>query len=279
MSSKVFLFAPGSDMKKAEKALGSQADSVILDLEDAVAPSEKVQARTNVAQLLERQRSKQVLVRINALTTVWSLQDMLAILPQSPDGILLPKTESTADVQALSWVMDQVGGQGETKIYPLIETAAGVENAKEIVQASQRIGQLFFGALDYYLDLGLSYTEDPECALYARSRLVAASVSGKLPGPIDTVYPVIKDEDGLRRDCVNAKKLGFRGKMIIHPAQIPVVQEVFASSKEELQDAKQIVDIYEKAQLEGKGAIQWKGKMLDEPVLRRAKQIVAEFED
>lgn len=279
MRSKVFLFAPGSDVKKAEKALASQADSVILDLEDAVAPSEKVQARINVADLLEGNRSKPVLVRINALSTVWALQDLLAVLPHRPDGILLPKTESAADVLMVHWMMDQVGGQEETKIYPLIETAAGVENANDIVRASNRVGQLFFGALDYYLDLGLSYTEDPECALYARARLVGASVSGKLPGPIDTVYPVIKDEDGLRQDCVNAKKLGFRGKMIIHPVQIPIVQEVFAPSSEQIQEAKEIVEIYGKAQQEGKGAIQWKGKMLDEPVLRRANQILAEVGD
>ncbi len=293
MKSRVFLFAPGSDLKKAEKALGSAADLVILDLEDAVAPSEKERARLNVVELVRAHREREVLVRVNALSTPWALQDLLAVVPEKPYGIVLPKAESASDVARVSWVIDQLLGEMQGKIngtvgapavgdvglviYPLIETAAGVANADSIALASSRVKQLIFGALDYSLDLGIAYDSESEALTYARNRLIGASAQAKLPGPIDTVYPSVKDEEGLRRDSVKGKALGFKGKLVIHPGQINVVQNVFSPSEAELEDAKAIVQVYQKAQAEGIGAVQWKGKMLDEPVLKRAQQILSEF--
>lgn len=292
MKSRVFLFAPGSDVKKAEKALASTADLVILDLEDAVAPAEKERARSQVAELVKAHRERDVLVRVNALSTVWALQDLLAIIPVQPYGIVLPKAEP-AHVARVSWVIDQLlgtvkkgtadnsGARVSTEsgpvIYPLIETASGVANAGSIAVASKRVKQLIFGALDYCLDLGIAYDSESEALTYARNHLVAASAQAKLPGPIDTVYPSVKDSEGLRKDSLTAKALGFKGKLVIHPGQIEVVQEVFSPSAAEIEDAQEIVRVYQEAQAQGIGAVQWKGKMLDEPVLKRAQQVLAEY--
>lgn len=276
MSRCTFLFAPGSDRKKSEKAMASEADVIILDLEDAVAMTEKEQARENIIGMLVKSQSKPVLVRINALSTIWSLQDLLAVVPLKPLGIVLSKTESAFDVKKVSWIIDQlIGKEGEVDIYPLIESARGVEEAVNIAQASKRIKRLIFGALDYTLDIGLSYTNDPLIHSYARARLVAASAVAGIEGPIDTVYPAFKDEKGLRRDTLEGKKMGFKGKLVIHPAQIAIVKELYTPTPEETEEARQIVEVYLQALAEGKGAIQWQGKMLDEPVLKRAQQVLA----
>lgn len=276
MSRCTFLFAPGSDRKKSAKAMASEADVIILDLEDAVALTEKEQAREYILGMLAQGLSKPVLVRINALSTTWALQDLLAVVPLKPLGIVLSKTESALDVKKVSWIIDQlIGVEGEVDIYPLIETARGVEEAVNIAQASKRIKRLIFGALDYSLDIGLSYTNDPSIYSYARARLVAASAVAGIEGPIDTVYPAFKDEKGLRRDTLEGKKMGFRGKLVIHPAQIAIVKELYTPALEEIEEARQIVEVYLQALAEGKGAVQWQGKMLDEPVLKRAQQVLA----
>lgn len=278
MKSRVFLFSPGSDRQKAEKAIASAADFVILDLEDAVAPSEKEQARVQIVEMLTAYRNRPIIVRINALSTLWALQDLLSVIPTRPYGILVPKTESASDVGKVSWLIEQLMGPDSGMwIYPLLETGAGIENVKEIALASKDIKQLVFGALDYCLDLGVEYQPDSDVLMSARTRIVNASAMAKLPGPIDTVYPVVKDGEGLRQDTLTAKKLGFKGKLIIHPSQIEIVQQVFSPSEHEIDEAKDIIKVYEQAKAEGKGAIQWKGKMLDEPVLKRALQVLEEY--
>ena len=276
MSARTFLFAPGSDLAKVEKALASTADIVIIDLEDAVPPSEKERARANIVKILRAKPIRPVLVRVNSLSTAWALSDLLAVVPLLPQGIVIPKAQSNIEIKMVSWVIEQLAGVNSgIDIYPLIETATGVEEAASIAKASALVKRLIFGALDYSLDLGLSYTPDPTVLVYARARLVVASAAAGLEGPIDTVYPGFKDEDGLRRDTLEAKKLGFKGKLVIHPAQIIPVNEMFTPSEVEFEEAQQIVEVYRQAQAEGKGAVQWKGKMIDEPVLKRAEQILA----
>lgn len=276
MSARTFLFAPGSEQSKVKKALASTADVVILDLEDAVAPSEKDRARVNIVEVLKANPVKSILVRINSLSTSWALADLLAIVPFHPKGIVVPKAQTKFEIKMVNWMIEKMTGSNlEIGIYPLIETAAGVEKATSIAQSSSLVKRLIFGALDYSLDIGLDYSGDTTVLAYARARLVGASAAAGLEGPVDTVYPEIKNEDGLRRDTLEAKKLGFKGKLVIHPAQIALVNEAFTPSEAEFKEAQLIVEVYRQAQNEGKGAVQWKGKMLDVPVLKRAEQILA----
>lgn len=275
MRDRSFLFVPGNDEKKIAKALQSTADVIVFDLEDSVIPAQKEWARANVVGILAERLGKPMLVRINSVSTPWALQDLLAVLPQKPYGIMLPKSELACDIKKVCWVSEQLtGADSEPRIYPLIESAAGVERALEIAQASRRICRLVFGALDYLLDLGLDYNSDPSLLAYARARLVGISAITGLEGPVDTVYPVFNDEEGLLRDTLEAKKLGFAGKLVIHPRQIEIVNRVFSQSSAQIEEAKQIVKVYKEAQLEGKGAIQWKGKMIDEPILKRAQRVL-----
>lgn len=275
MGYRTLLFAPASDRRKVEKALLSEADGVILDLEDAVAPSEKEQARANIVEILAEKPGKSVVVRVNGLNTPWSLKDLLAVIPLQPEGLMIPKVESALDVAKVNWLIDQLlGKESELGLYPMIETALGVEEAVGIARSDRRIQQLVFGALDYAADLALTYSADPWPLAYARSRIVGASVAAGVEGPLDAVFPGIKDEEGLRQDTWEGKKLGFKGKLLIHPAQITPVNEIFSPTEAELEDARQIMEVYENALAEGKGAIQWKGKMLDEPVLKWAKRLL-----
>lgn len=275
MGERSFLFVPGIDEKKIAKAMQSSADVIVLDLEDSVIPAQKEMARANVARIITEGSNKPMLVRINSVSTPWALLDLLAVIPQKPYGIMLPKSEKASDVEKVSWISEQLGGaDSELRIYPLIESAAGVERALEIAQASRRIHRLVFGALDYLLDLGLDYNSDPSLLAYPRARLVGISAMTGLEGPVDTVFPLINDEEGLQRDTLEAKTMGFTGKLIIHPLQIEIVNGLFTPSSTQIEEARQIVEVYKEAQLAGKGAIQWKGKMLDEPVLKRAQRVL-----
>lgn len=278
MGFRSLLFAPASDQGKMLKALASEADGVILDLEDAVAPSEKERARGNLVTLLAEKQAKTVLVRINSLNSQWALQDLLAITPLNLDGVVLPKTESAEDVGKVLWIWDQLSGDTQRAqlglIYPMIESANGVEEVVRIAKSSSRVGQLLFGSLDYLVNLEIRYPADPLTLIYARSRLVSASATAGLEGPLDGVYPPIKDEEGLALEALTAKKLGFKGKMLIHPAQIKRVNEIFTPDEEEIAEASEMLQIYQQAQAAGKGAIQWQGKMLDEPALKWAQRIL-----
>jgi citrate lyase subunit beta/citryl-CoA lyase len=255
--------------------MASEADVIVLDLEDEVSLIEKEQTRKYILGVLAEELAKPILVRINCLNTAWALQDLLAVVPLKPLGIILPKTESASDVKKVCWVIDQlIGNDGEMGIYPLIETARGVEEAVNIAKASKRIKRLIFGGLYYSSDIGLSYSNDPSIYAYARARLVAASAIAEIEGPVDTVYPAFKDEKGLRRDTLEGKKMGCKGKMVIHPAQIAIVKELYTPTVEEFEEARQIVEVYLQSLAEGNGAAQWQGKILEEPVLKRAQKVL-----
>lgn len=276
---RTMLFAPGSDEQKAVKALGLQADAVILDLEDAVALSEKDKARQLVTGLLKQTVREKVFVRINSLATPYALADLRQVMEAKPYGIMLPKSESEGDVRIVDWILGQLEGEygiplGTTEIIPLVESATGVENSLKIASASLRIKRLAFGALDYTADLGTSYSKSGEEIFYARTRLVVASRAAGKEGPIDTVFPDFKDLEGLEKETALVKQLGFRGKLLIHPGQIETVHRVFNPSEAEVEKSKRIVAAYEEAKAQGLGVFQLDGKMIDAPVLKRAQQVM-----
>jgi len=276
---RTLLFAPGSDETKIQKALRLKPDAVILDLEDAVALSEKAKARQLVTELLRQSSRKRVFVRINSLATSYALADIRQVVEAQPFGIMLPKAESKQDIYIVDWVLSQLEQEygiplGQTDLIPLVESAAGVENCLEIVSASARVKQLAFGALDYTADLGTSYSKTGEETLYARSRLVAASRAVRKEGPIDTVFPDVKDTEGLKQETLLVKQLGFRGKLVIHPGQIEPVHQVFNPTETEVKKSKRIVTAFEEARSNGQGVFQLDGKMIDTPVLKRAQQIL-----
>lgn len=263
-----FLFAPANHPRRTEKALGLAADAVILDLEDAVPEAEKDVARQALAEAVKLPRKTRLYIRINALSTRHGLAD-LAALPKGIDGVVIPKCESTMDVgQAAAHARG-------IDLMPTIETARGLQAAEEIAMASARVRRLAFGALDFALDLGLTPGRDEQEVAPYRAQLVMASRLAGCEPPIDSPSPDFRDLDALKSSCERARRMGFQGKLCIHPDQIAVVQATFAPTPEEIAEAERIIEAADAAERQGLGAAQVDGKMIDAPVVLRARRMLA----
>ena len=280
------LFVPGDSEKKLEKAFGSAADVVIVDLEDSVAPQNKETARTLAAEFIRanRQNTKAALyVRVNDLESGRTESDLGALMAVAPDGIMLPKSNSGADVQRLSArlrVHEAENGiaDGSTKIIPLVsETPLGVLNAATYHDASLRIAGLTWGAEDLSAAIGARTSRDQEGRYtdvfrLARSLTLLGAASASVAA-IDTVFVNFRDEEGFRRECLEAERDGFTAKLAIHPAQIEVINEVFTPSPEAIVHAVAVVEAFAAAGNPGVVAID--GQMYDIPHLRRAERLLA----
>lgn len=274
-----FLFAPATDLRKVDKALSLDSDAVILDLEDAVAISEKVKARNLVVDVLGGTRREGVYVRVNGVNTPWVVGDIMAIVGNRPMGIMLPKSECPEEVRRVDWLMGQLEKEhnlpaGKIELLPLIESARGVAAACRVASSCERVKRVAFGAVDYTLDMGIRLTPHGNELFYARSQLAVACRSAGLEGPIDTVYVNIKDDDGLRKECMHVRELGFSGKLVIHPSQIGVANEVFSPSPVEVEYAAKVVRAFEEAEMMGIAAVQLDGKFIDYPVAALARRIL-----
>ena len=281
------LFVPGDSLKKLEKGLVSGADCLFIDLEDSVALSQKPKARDMTRDFLKsaRQHDRRPLlyVRVNALDTGLTDADLAAIMSGRPNGIVLPKCLSGADVQHLGAklaVMEAEAGieDGATRIIPIAtETAAAIFNMGSYKGASARLAGITWGAEDLSADLGAEtnragdgFYTDPY--RLARSLTLFAAAAAGVPA-IDTVFPNFRAEDSFRRECEAARRDGFTAKMAIHPAQVPVINEVFTPSPEALAEARAIVAAF--ADNPGAGVTSLNGEMLDRPHLERAKRVLA----
>jgi citrate lyase subunit beta/citryl-CoA lyase len=275
-----FLFAPGNHVRRVEKALSLGADAVILDLEDAVANAEKAATRAVVVEALGRPRRCQGYVRVNSLGTQWSHGDFTAVVAPGVDGIILPKVESASDLQTGEWLLGALERErglpeGGIDLIPIIETAAGFSNLKEIARAARRCKRLSFGAGDFTLDMGLTWTQDELELLPFRSAIVLESRAAGLEPPLDTVWAALKDADGFARSVQRVKDLGFQGKLCIHPDQVPVVNECFRPTESELSHSRRVVQAFEQAERDGLAAIQVDGQFVDYPIVYRAQRLIA----
>jgi citrate lyase subunit beta/citryl-CoA lyase len=261
MTERSFLFVPGNRPDRFDKAWNAGADAVILDLEDAVPAERKTAARQAVASWLSEDRP--VFVRINGSATGEFCDDVAALTRPGLAGVLLPKAERRAEIAALSIMLPETA-----RIIPIVESALGVWNALELASAP-RVCRLAFGSLDFMLDTGIG--GEGEELLYARARIVLASrVAGILP-PLDGVTTALEDEGRLAADVERSRRLGFGGKLCIHPRQIEAVHRGFAPSAAEVSWAKRVVEAVHSAR---EGAIRLDGEMVDRPVIERAKAIL-----
>lgn len=273
------LFAPANDLRKVEKALSLDADGVIIDLEDAVALSEKVKARSLAQDILRQAGSKTIYVRVNSVASPFIVGDLIAIMNNRPAGIMLPKAESAEEIKRVDWLMNQLEEEykllpGQVELVPLIETACGVLNAFKIGSATPRVKFLAFGAIDYTLDIGTSLSNTGHEIFYARAHLVVASRAAGCEAPVDTVYPDLKNTEGFRAECLFARQLGYQGKLVIHPSQIETANEIFSPAEEEIEYARKAVKAFEEAHKQGVAAVQLEGKFIDYPVAARAKRVL-----
>jgi citrate lyase subunit beta/citryl-CoA lyase len=253
------LFVPANRLDRLAKAIAARPDAIIIDLEDAVPPSEKAAARDAVTAALPIDADVPLLVRINAAGTPWAEADLLACRELPLAAIMVPKAEDPD-------LLADAARATNLAIVALIESARGVANIDRIAPAASRLA---FGSVDYAADLGLRHSR--QALLQARSRIVLASRCANLPAPLDGVTTATRDEALLRDDCDHAIELGFGGKLLIHPAQLDPARRAFAPTASEVDWASKILD---HAQTE-RGAFQLDGEMIDAPVIARARQIAA----
>lgn len=280
-------------MRFLEKSRGIAAvDSIAYDLEDSVTPSKKPEGRQNVLEILNRDRApgiREQAVRINAVDSGYALDDLTTILKgKNLDAIVVPKVDAPKDLHFVTDVLRQIlperhsaGSTNPIKIVALVESARSVMNLNSICAASPYLSGLTFAAEDFAMDLSLTRTPSLHEFLYARSAIVTAARAHNLPSTIDLVSTTFRGEEGkrqLREESENGKRFGFNGKQCIHPDQVGVVQEVFSPGEKEAEWAVRVVVCDEKADRQGRGAWTLDGKMIDVPVVGKAKAIVARAE-
>ena len=250
-----YLFVPGNRPDRFLKACNSGADAVIVDLEDAVPPAERIAARAAVAAWLSPQHP--VLIRINGATTEWFVDDAALSGRPGVAGIVLPKAENVEDIQSIAG-----------PVLPIVETARGFWNAHALA-LTPNAKRLMFGSLDFQLDLGIS--GEGEELLYFRSHLVLVSRLANLPPPVDGITTSFDSADLIRADTLRALRLGFGGKLCIHPRQIAVVNECFGPTPEEVAWANRVIAAGASA---GGAAVSLNGEMIDRPVVAQAEAIL-----
>ncbi len=277
-----FLFIPGNSPGMIIKSDFLGADTVIFDLEDAVAISEKDSARHLIFCLLKYSKPKtiKIAVRINCLSSEFWKEDVQELAPLLSNGfIILPKTESEQDIFILQTALDECCIKtAKPRIIALIETAVGIENAWHIARANPSIEALLLGGEDYTSDLGCQRTEQGNELTYARFRIVNAAAAAGIRA-YDTPFTDIENEENLAKECSYARSIGFSGKLAIHPSQVRIINECFSPSEGELNYAKEVVDLYTDAIRKGIGAVALRGKMIDVPVYKRAERLLREVEE
>ncbi len=277
---RTMMFLPGNNPNLIMNGPLLGADTVILDLEDAVSPDDKDSARDLVRHAIETLDfgGCEIIVRINALDTPYWEEDVEAIVPLKPD-LLMPTKVSGADyIHTLSGKIAEVEEKagipvGSVGLMPLLETAAGIENAYEIAKADPRMAALYLGAEDLTADLRCKRTKEGNEILYARGRLLNAARAAGIEA-YDTPFTDVEDLEGLRKDAMLAKSLGYTGKAVISPRHVDIVNEVFSPTEAEIRHAKRVLEVIEKARAQGKGAISLNGKMIDAPIVLRAKLVM-----
>jgi citrate lyase subunit beta-like protein len=280
-----------------EKSFAMTADNVTYDLEDSVAPHMKSEARSNLRDILNKQRPsgiKEMCVRINSVDTGLALNDLTEVLKgEYLDAIMVPKCESAADLHFVTDVIRHLsperhpsstakassnGGQREpVRIIALIESAKAIQNLSSICAASPYISGLVFAAEDFAKDMSLTRTPSLTEFLYARSAIATAARAAELPSTIDLVCTSYKGEAGLKtleEECLNGKGMGFNGKQCIHPSQVAVCHKAFSPGEQEVEWAARIVIADEKASKAGRGAWTLDGKMIDAPVVKKAYAVL-----
>ncbi len=266
------LYLPGSNARALEKAQSLPVDAIIFDLEDAVSPDQKVNARLALAEKLTQgdfgQRYR--IVRINGLETEWGDDDLAQFAAVGPDAILIPKVESRDALNDIAALLDQVPAAKNTKLWAMMETPKGILNAAEIAK-SDRLEGFVMGTNDLAKDLGSRSREAMITSL--QHCLLAARAEGLIC--IDGVFNAFKDEDGLRAEAEQGRDFGFDGKSLIHPAQLAISNAVFGPSEDEVDTARRQIEAFQTAQEDGKGVAVVDGKIVENLHVETARSLLA----
>ncbi|MGI0082241.1 MAG: HpcH/HpaI aldolase/citrate lyase family protein [Nitrosopumilaceae archaeon] len=277
------IFVPGNNSRFLEKAKTLPADIVCFDLEDSVPREEKDTARNLIKEAIAKrpEYKAEVYVRTNSPASEMITDDLTKIVQKGIDGIVIPKVSNVKELKKVDYLLTKLEKKHKLKpieLMPSIESAEGVVNAYNIASSSKRISALVFGVFDLLNDMGIEYTKQSEGAKYARAKIpIDARAAGKYA--IDAIWQDLSDEAGLGMDCMVGKNLGYAGKSIIHPDQIPVVHRIFHPSHAEIEWAEKVYQTYIESTRKNKGATVVEGKMIDEVHFKRAKALLDSVRD
>ncbi len=278
------IFIPGHRHDLIDKAVRSGADAVIVDLEDAVAPSEKPKARAALAELPDAPIP--FFVRTNAPDTEMFWDDVVAAGRAGVAGLVVAKAESPEVLRQLDGALRALEmafsfDVGSTVVAPLIESAAGVRATYDMVRCSGRVATVLFGSGeqgDLVADLGVEWTSEGTGLMHARSKVLLDARAAGLEHPMDAVFMDFRNLEALRTECELARRLGYGGKVAIHPAQIPVINDVFTPSEQQVAHSRRIIEEFDRALASGQASIAVDGKMVDYAVARVARTVLARAE-
>ena len=279
---RTLLWIPGNNPAMIANAPVLRADTICLDNEDAVQPADKDASRIVIRNYLSSsvgRRSVELATRINDISTPYWMDDIRTVIPGMPDVLIIPKVEHSSDIDEVHALVSEVEAAngipvGHTRFFPILETALGIENAFLIASnGSGRLDGMMMGGEDLVTSLGGIRTEESQEIDYARKRFVVACRAAGLK-PIDTVYPNVENIDGLIRDTEYSRQLGFAGRAVVSPRHVPYVNRIFSPSEAEIFFAKEVLAAYEEGRKNGTGAVSLHGKMIDAPMIPRAKQVL-----
>jgi citrate lyase subunit beta/citryl-CoA lyase len=279
---RTLLFVPSNRENMVGRAHESPADVIVLDLEDAVTPDQKEAARAVARDAIMSLSAagKTVHVRVNHLDTGMTRVDLAAAIGPGLKGILFPKAQAASEIRELDVLIREQEYHkdgvkpGETALIPMIETARAVLRCEDIATASTRITGLALGGEDYCADLGVARTKEGRELEHIRHTMVHVCIAYGL-APLDGIYATLGEEAGLRADAAYARSIGMKGKYVVHPEQVSVVNEVFSPTAAEVEAARRLVSEFDEAVLQGHGTVRIEGQMVDEPIARRARELIA----
>ncbi len=269
------LYMPGANLRALEKAKSLPADSLILDLEDAVAPDAKAKARENIRAALESGFGyREAVVRINGLNTLWGIDDLKAFANSKADALVLPKVESAAQIQEVAAILKQLNAPEHLSIWAMIETPMAIFKLPEIAGSNPLLEALVLGTSDLVKDLHARHTFSRSETQTALSlSILAARAHGLCV--LDGVHLSLGDEEGLKQSCIQGRDMGFDGKTLIHPSQIVFANEAFGPSEQDVAEAQEKVSAYDAAIKSGAGIAVLNGKLIEELHVQDAKRILA----
>ena len=263
-----WLYVPGNRPDRFDSAAASGADAVVIDLEDAVPPTAKDAARQAAAAYAARAAGVALYVRINNPRSPWTRDDVAAVASPTLAGIRVPKVQDADEVRTVAGWLHDAGAP--VPLHCLIESALGVERAYDICRADPLVAGLVLGEADLAADLG---TSDDDGLRYARSRCVVAARAAGLPPPVQSVFPNVRDLDGLRASCEQGRRLGFLGRSAIHPRQVPVINAAYTPSAAEVADARMLLESSQRR--DGEAFLLPDGRFVDAAVVEQARRTLA----
>jgi citrate lyase subunit beta / citryl-CoA lyase len=270
------LYMPGANERALEKAKTLPTDALILDLEDAVAPDAKVDARARVCTAASSGEygKREVTIRVNGIGTQWHEEDLRAVAKAGPAAVVVPKINSAADVRTIERALEAAGAPEHTKIWAMVETPIAMLHAEEIASSSERLTVLVMGTNDLAKELHAEHVPGRAPLLGGLSlALLAARAAGK--EILDGVYNDVADLGGFQDECIQGRQLGFDGKTLIHPKQIEPCNSAFAPSEEEITLSRRIIEAFEEAQREGRGVVTVDGRMIENLHVDNARRVLA----